>query len=93
MEERIKVISGILGILIVIATFNLIGNKEPTHACESLKLKMYCDRTTAVYCYPTPGTRLGSKKCAEGWKEIQFEPYKQRPDDLKEIHCTSKGCI
>ena len=34
---------------------------------------MYCARTTNYYCYPKLDTRLGSKKCTEGWKEIPFE--------------------
>ena len=43
---------------------------EPTHYCKSIGIKMYCARTTEMYCYPKLDTRLGSKKCSEGWKEI-----------------------
>ena len=43
---------------------------EPTHSCESRELKMYCARTTAMYCRPSNSTTRGSKKCTEGWKLI-----------------------
>ena len=83
---------------LILLGFVLIGTDEPTHYCESNDLMMYCARTTAMYCYPSNETRTGSKKCSEGWKEINIEDSPKIIEKIKynnpsgEIHCTSKGC-
>jgi len=72
--------SATLTLLALIASFTTIvvlndsgEEMEPTHYCSSIGIKMYCSRTTDFYCYPKNTTRLGSKKCSEGWTEIPIE--------------------
>ncbi len=96
METQTRVNIGFGAVIALIAGFVLIGNIEPTHYCESRELKMFCARTTAKYCYPVLETRLGSKKCEEGWKEIPFiEEVKeiiQTSVGSNRLHCNNKEC-
>ena len=92
MKATNKVIIGIAGILIAVNLFMLIGDKEPNYACESLGIKMYCERTTAQYCYPSAETRIGSKRCLEGWKIIS-ESFEKQSVSADVFHCTNKGCV
>ncbi len=94
METQTRVNIGFGAVIALIASFVLIGNIEPTHYCESRELKMFCARTTAKYCYPVLETRLGSKKCEEGWKEIPFiEEVKEIGSGKATYHCNNKGCF
>ena len=83
-------------ILMMIAGFGTVavldndGNElEPTHYCESREITMYCAKTTTQYCYPKLDTRLGSKKCEEGWKEI---PQKIQTGMGIKYVCSPEGC-
>ena len=62
----------ILAILVLIQGYQLIGDIEETHYCESRELKMGCFRlsSTNKTCY----NEDGGKRCTEGWKEIPTEP-------------------
>lgn len=93
METQTKVNIGFGAVIVLVASFVLVGNIEPTHYCESREIKMYCAKTTAKYCYPVLETRLGSKKCEEGWKEIPFiEQIEVISSGLGKIHCDNKEC-
>ncbi len=79
METQQKVINiGIISaILLLVAGYVNVTvldddgiELEPTHYCQSRELRMYCARTTAMYCRPSNTTNLGSKKCSEGWELI-----------------------
>jgi len=52
----------ILLIIVGFTTVVVIDDKgielEPTHYCESIGIKMYCARTTEMYCYPKLDTRF-----------------------------------
>ena len=87
------ILAMIAGFTIVVVLDDEGKELEPTHYCESRELKMYCAKVTEFYCYPSLETRLGSKKCNEGWREIpqEIQQIKQHPTK-RDIHCTSKGC-
>ena len=83
----------IIAILLVIID-NQGEEFKPNYYCESKLLKMYCSRTTAQFCYPVSDTRLGSKRCIEGWKEIPVIIENVINEFSSErIHCTSEGCV
>jgi hypothetical protein len=91
-----QTIFNISAIILMIAGFTtviVVDDKgvelEPTHYCESLGIKMYCARTTEFYCYPKLDTRLGSKKCSEGWKVI---PKQVVQSYKKIIVCDTEEC-
>lgn len=94
MENQTK-INTVFGIIILlIAGFTYVGlpDKEATHYCESREITMYCEKTTAYYCYPNKDTRLGSKKCDEGWKEIPII-IPQITTSKNTMVCDSEDCI
>ena len=78
METQDIINIGVISALVLmIAGFTIVTvldddgiELEPTHYCESRTIKMYCARTTAMYCYPKNNTRVGSRKCVEGWELI-----------------------
>ena len=75
METQTFINLGIVMLMLVGFTTVIVlddGGIElrPTHYCQSRELRMYCARTTAMYCRPSNTTNLGSKKCSEGWELI-----------------------
>ncbi len=101
METQQKVINivfaTILAALAGFATIIVLDDEgielEFTHYCESRQLKMYCARTTAMYCRPSLNTTRGSKKCNEGWKLIPIAvPKEQYSGTQTGEVCNSQKC-
>jgi len=97
MEVQTKINAVIITMLLGFTTLVVIDDSgvelEPTHYCESKEIKMHCFRTTAMYCYPKENTRIGSKKCVEGWKEIVDAPISIRKSNALQFDCNHKDCI
>jgi len=76
MENQTKLNAAILSLLVILTTYTIVGENDPTHYSESLQVKIYCDRLSSSNktCYPTTGTTIGKKYSREGWKVIPFMP-------------------
>lgn len=58
------------------------------------ELKMYCSKVTEFYCYPSIDSRVGSKKCPEGWKEIfDVIPKINEVKSARQYSCNTKECV
>lgn len=85
--------------LLVSLGFNV--QPEDTHVCRELEITKYCNRlsSTEKTCYPTAGTRIGSKYCSSGWEEIMAEPEPATigpsvPYNIGTVwKCSVDGCI
>ena len=69
-----KILTGIVALLLILQTYQLVGDREPTHYSDSLQEKRYCDRlsSTEKTCYPYPEITIGKRYSSDGWKEIPF---------------------
>ena len=101
MENKLiisAIVLMVIGFTTVIVTDDRGIELNPTHACLSKELKMYCDRLSAsgITCYPNE-LRIGYKRCSEGWEEIPeiIEPelIKIKESTSKKLHCTNDGCF
>jgi len=84
--------------LALLVSFGFIVADTDTHFCRDLELAMECDRlsSTGHTCYPTFGTRKGSKYCSSGWEEIikavdEIVPSGVAPGS-KQWLCSHDGC-
>ncbi len=94
-----KILTGIVALLVILQGYQLVGDREPTHYCESREIRAYCYElsSTLKTCYTLPA-KTGGKRCSE-WKEIpfiekiedkvekQFKEYicPKRPNPCKEL--------
>ena len=74
MVELNKIAIGSLTVLLLVSLgFNV--SDTDTHFCRELGTAMKCDRLSSTLgtCYPTAGTKIGSKFCGSGWESIKEE--------------------
>ena len=72
MELSTKILSGIVALLLLIDSYQMVSNREPTHYCERREIKSNCLRlsSTNKTCYSVEK----GWRCTEGWKEIPIMP-------------------
>ena len=91
-QTMIVLLAIITGLTTIIVLDDSGEELDPNRYCESIGKKMYCAKTTAFYCYPSLETRIGSKKCSEGWKELpEISKSSNRGSGLV-FHCNNKNC-
>ena len=72
MENK-KITGALVTVTIAfLVSFGVNVMPEDTHYSEVLGISKPCDRfsKTGLTCYPTPGTRIGSKYSSSGWIPI-----------------------
>ena len=98
MENKLiisAIVLMVIGFTTVIVTDDRGIELNPTHACLSKELKMYCDRLSAteITCYPNE-LRIGYKRCSEGWVEIPTQSVQEYEISTSgRHHYNSDGCI
>lgn len=95
MENQTIVNIGLVSLLVLILTFQIVGdiNLEPTHYCEDKQIKAFCYTlsSTNKTCY-TQINNGGAKLCYSLWKPIPIDSYINNPELVKwscnNINCT-----